>query len=101
MFQCDLYLLHSRVSEGLTIFWFGNVLIVAMGTTYSTHVLMNSLTESAYSSMLLSDAIRNISQSTWELLVLVSVCRQGSTKWSRCQLFRKEGGAGPYMRRGS
>uniref|UniRef100_A0A8C8D8K2 USP domain-containing protein n=1 Tax=Oncorhynchus tshawytscha TaxID=74940 RepID=A0A8C8D8K2_ONCTS len=30
--------------------------------------------------------------SAWELLVLVSVCRQGSTKWSRGQLFRKGGG---------
>uniref|UniRef100_A0A4W5N3R6 HIV-1 Tat specific factor 1 n=1 Tax=Hucho hucho TaxID=62062 RepID=A0A4W5N3R6_9TELE len=43
---------------------FSFVLIFAMGTTSPMHLLINSLTESAYTSMLLSDAIRNISQST-------------------------------------
>ena len=45
----------TRMLPSIHGFWFGNVLIVAMGTTSSTHVLMNSLTESAYSSMLLSE----------------------------------------------
>ena len=51
---------NTRMVPSLDGFGVGNVLIVAMGTTSSTHVLMNSLTESAYSSMLLSDAMRNM-----------------------------------------
>ena len=37
-------------------------------------------------------------EQTWarELPVLGSVYRLGATKWSRGQLFRKEGGAGPF-----
>ena len=42
----------------------GNVLIVAVGITSPMHFLMNSLTESAYLSMLLLEDMRNISQST-------------------------------------
>ena len=46
----------TRMLPSIHGFWFGNVLIVAMGTTSSMHFLMNSLTESAYSSMLLLEA---------------------------------------------
>jgi hypothetical protein len=112
-----------RMLPSIHSFWFGNVLIVAMGTTLSIHFLMNSLTESAYSSISVFVVLvgRNAEHipihsleawnqigrtsveqtSAWELLVLASVCRLGATKWSRGQLFRKEGGEGPYMHGGS
>nr|XP_046190426.1 beta-1,4-galactosyltransferase 1-like [Oncorhynchus gorbuscha] len=43
-------------------FWLGKVLIVTEGTTSPMHLLINSLTESAYTSVLLSEAIQDISQ---------------------------------------
>jgi hypothetical protein len=46
-------------------FWLWNILIVTVGTTSQIHLLIISLTELAYTSMLLSEAIRNISQSGW------------------------------------
>jgi hypothetical protein len=42
----------ARMLPSIHGFWFGNILIVAVGPTLLMHLLINSITKSAYSSML-------------------------------------------------